>query len=56
MISRAPLTIFGPFLPLDLQHFPEKSSFEANAEAEFWRVKIDFRQNATKLGGEVARG
>jgi hypothetical protein len=36
-------------LPLDSHRFPEKSSFDAAAAAEFCRMKIDFRFYATKL-------
>jgi hypothetical protein len=28
---------------------PEKSRFRASVATEFWRVKIDFAQNRTKL-------
>jgi hypothetical protein len=49
MISAARATIFGPLLRLDLQTFPGKSRSGAEAAAEFCRMKIDFRLEATKL-------
>jgi hypothetical protein len=54
MIFAAPMTIFGHFLRLDLQQSPEKRAVVAEKRAEFWRVKIDFRQNAPKLEARVA--
>jgi hypothetical protein len=52
MRAVVPLTIFGHVSDLDSLRMPGKSSSAAAATSEFCRMKIDFRQNATKLGRE----